>query len=289
MAENAKKSGSEEKTLVAFHANCPDGFAAALAARMALGDRAELVPFGYEGESIPDFRGREAMMIDCCLKREDLIKAQGEAKSLLVLDHHKSAMKECGDLECCRFDMDRSGAGLAWDHFFPGTPRPWLFNHVQDRDLWRFELPDTRAFCQALDALPFSLEAWRDVALMAEGDKEKFLERGRAMLEQFEAQCSLIAKSATLAEFMGHRVWALNATHTFASRCGEMLCERGGADYALIWSSKDLRTAKLSLRSVAPFDVAEVAGALGGGGHAQASGASLPLERLMGMLRPIVA
>lgn len=275
----------EEKELVVYHAECPDGFAAALAARMARRDAVELAPYGYGTTPTPDFKGRDVLMIDCCLKREDLLKAKAEAKSFRVLDHHKSAMKECGDLEFCDFDMKRSGAGLAWDHFFPGQPRLWLFDHVQDRDLWKFRLKDTKAFCHALDALPLDLDAWEKVARMEGEEKEAFLTKGRAMLEKFEAQCRDIVRDAVKATFMGHRVWALNATRAFADRCGEMLCERGDADFALIWNSKDLKTARLSMRSESEFDVSEIAVSFGGGGHAQAAGARIPLARLMEELK----
>lgn len=278
---------SAEKTLIIYHDNCPDGFASALAAKMALGDAAELAPYGHEEKRLPNFEGRRAVFLDCCPPREALLQARAQSKSLLVLDHHKSAREDCGDLGCCRFDMDRSGAGMSWDYFFPGEKRPWLFEHVQDRDLWRFELPGTRAFCQALDALPRDFETWLAVARMDEEQKAEFLKKGEAMLEQFEYQCQQIAQSATLADFLGNRVWALNAPHAFADRCGEILYERGDADYALIWSSKDLRSAKLSMRSKIPFDVSVVATRLGGGGHAQAAGAMMGLADLMAALSPL--
>jgi hypothetical protein len=36
------------------------------------------------------------------------------------------------------FDMNRSGAGLAWDYFQPMTSRLRFIDYLEDRDLWRF-------------------------------------------------------------------------------------------------------------------------------------------------------
>ena len=44
--------------------------------------------------------------------------------------------------------MEKSGARLAWEHFYPNEPLPWPLRHVEDQDLWRFALPATRAFVQ---------------------------------------------------------------------------------------------------------------------------------------------
>src|SRR5690606_35880403 len=57
-------------------------------------------------------------------------------------------------------DQQRSGAGIAWDFFHPGVPRPALVNHVEDRDLWRFALPGTREIQAAVFSRPYTFAAW---------------------------------------------------------------------------------------------------------------------------------
>src|SRR3546814_14723859 len=60
------------------------------------------------------------------------------------------------------FDMDRSGAGLTWD-FFHDAARPPLIDHVEDRDLWRFSLDDTREIMAAVLSHPYDFQVWDDL------------------------------------------------------------------------------------------------------------------------------
>ena len=74
-----------------------------------------------------------------------------------LLDHHKSAMEELqGQLPGCYFDMNRSAAAIAWGYFKPLERMPDLLAYVQDRDLWRWELPDSRAVNAAIEAAPWT-------------------------------------------------------------------------------------------------------------------------------------
>lgn len=44
-------------------------------------------------------------------------------------DSFRSAMKENQDEPNCYFDMNRSGATLAWDFFFPGVETPMVYQY----------------------------------------------------------------------------------------------------------------------------------------------------------------
>ena len=79
---------------------------------------------------------------------------------LLVLDHHKTAQAALADIDHAKakivFDMERSGAGLAWDYFYPlatGSARPPLIDMVEDRDLWRFQHEGSKRLHYALTCL----------------------------------------------------------------------------------------------------------------------------------------
>jgi oligoribonuclease NrnB/cAMP/cGMP phosphodiesterase (DHH superfamily) len=69
-----------------------------------------------------------------------------ETAKVVVLDHHKSAQKDLDGVEFAQFDMNRSGAQMAWDYFHPNEPRPVHIEHIGDRDLWKFEKADTKAY-----------------------------------------------------------------------------------------------------------------------------------------------
>lgn len=272
-----------EPIRILYHSPCPDGFGAAYCAWTRLGDKATYIPYGHQDAPDPTlFDGAIVAMCDCCYQRLDLLRARAMAKKFLVLDHHKSSMKSCSDVEECVFDMQRSGARMAWDFFRPGASPPALIKHVEDRDLWRHALPGTAAFCSKLGSLPLTFESWDKVALMDEPTLARFMREGSEMFAQFEAQAQSMAESAIPCLFFGRRAYLLNAAYRFASHCGALLLARPGTELAVIWTSRDLRDARVSLRSAdgAICDVSVIASALGGGGHASSSGAVVPLARL---------
>ena len=167
--------------LCIYHANCADGFGAAWVFRKAFPE-AEFHPGRY-GESIPDVAGRIVVLVDFSYSREDLLQMSEIAKGVLIIDHHKTASEALAgfpQVANCRawthsakfgsrtvftcFDMERSGAGLTWDFFFPNQPRPALINHIEDRDLWRFHLEGTREVQANLFSYPYDFEVWDKLA-----------------------------------------------------------------------------------------------------------------------------
>jgi hypothetical protein len=147
--------------LCIYHGNCADGFTAAWVVRKALGD----IEFhaGVYQTPPPDVTGKDVVMVDFSYKRQVLQEMAAKANSILILDHHKSAADDLIDLPANVqpvFDMDRSGAGLAWDFFFPNERRPALIDHVEDRDLWRFNLPNTREIQANIFSYPYDFDVW---------------------------------------------------------------------------------------------------------------------------------
>ena len=95
--------------VVIYHGpGCMDGFAAAWACWRKWGDDGGekapyktgpvYVPMQYGG-ALPDIEGKRVLMVDYSLKRPAMIEAAKLAKSIVVLDHHKSAEKEFGNQE----------------------------------------------------------------------------------------------------------------------------------------------------------------------------------------------
>lgn len=165
------------KPLIVFHKNCMDGSASALAAYLKFGDEAEYRPAQY-GDAAPTdeaVRGRDMYILDFSYPRAELVRmahaqefdsneVQPGQNRFIVLDHHKTAQADLAGLPFCTFDMNKSGAVLAWEHFNTPfcdgyvdpngmmPPLPELFAYVQDRDLWRWELPHSREVSAALAA-----------------------------------------------------------------------------------------------------------------------------------------
>ena len=185
------------KPLVIYHASCADGFGAAFAAWLKLGDEAEYVPMQY-GKIDFDFEGgffnlgsheadnpctfiagRDVYILDFSFPRPIMDAIFRNAKRVVWLDHHKTAFEMwCGEIpeegswcEDTNFmqgqhvivlDNNKSGALLSWQFFHPGTKVPMLIRHIDDYDRWQFKLEDTKAFNKALWSFaPWSFEDWK--------------------------------------------------------------------------------------------------------------------------------
>ena len=266
-------------TLILYHAECDDGFGAAYAAWLSLGDGAEYQPVTY-GDRIASDRltGRLVFILDFSFPPDVLGDMAQHAAKIVLLDHHKSAAKQWTYIEPVpnvelQFDMDRSGAQMAWDYFHAGAARPPLIDHIGDRDLWRFALADTKAFCAGLSLIPTSFESWQDAA----ANPDALISKGRTVLEVLQRQIdSALRKELRPVTLCGHRGLAANAISN-TSELGQAIAKRSGTFSLTFFIKGD--EAICSLRSVAPFDVSVIATHYGGGGHAQASGFAVPIER----------
>ena len=260
-------------TLAIYHHVCIDGFAAAWAIRRAIPD-AECVSAAY-GQAPPDVRGRDVVIADFSYPRDVLLEMQARARSLRVLDHHVTARDALAGLECATFDMDRSGAGLAWDALH-STPRPWLVDYVEDRDLWRFALPDSEAVNAWIATAPFDFARWD--RLLEDGLDDAVV-RGRAVQVFVEQYVTEVAREARVVGFEGFDVPVVNVGRKLVSEVVGRLAET--APFAVGWAQHRSGRYVYSLRSRGPdgADVAAIAKRYGGGGHRQAAGFSL--DRLL--------
>lgn len=282
-------------SLVLYHADCPDGFGAAYAAWLVLGDSADYRPCKHGG-SVPDVTGKDVYILDFAFDPDVLLAMSAQAHSVTLLDHHKTAQDKLRCLNCgpnfrLLFDLKRSGARLAWDHFHPGKPVPVLISRIEDRDLWQWAYPDSRAILAALDQLDLDFAQW--AAFHAEAqDPERLpgiVARGQAVVDRFDQQVRDIAADAFEIELMGHKVWAVNATSEFTSDVGNLLAQKSGT-FGVIFKIDSPQVVKVGLRAERSFDASAIAVAFGGGGHPQACAFRLPLARLPellgGTLRP---
>jgi len=269
-----------------YHANCVDGFTAAWAVWKAH-PNAEFVE-GFYGESPPDCTGRNVVMVDFSYKRPELLKMAEQAISILILDHHKTAESELVDLPenvHCVFDMERSGAMLAWKYFHPNTEPSLLVLHVQDRDLWRFKLANTRAFQANLFSHQYTFLNWENIHNLC-GNRSHYLDfvnQGLAIeRKQRKDVKGLIKSCASRAIIAGFDVPVLNAPYLFSSDAGHIMC-KGEPFAACYWNDNEKR--HFSLRSNEDGkDVSIIAQNCGGGGHRNAAGFSIPLRDICGVV-----
>jgi oligoribonuclease NrnB/cAMP/cGMP phosphodiesterase (DHH superfamily) len=265
--------------LVLYHADCDDGFGAAYAAWRSLGDDADYQPVYYGDVVAPELlAGRQVFVLDFSFPPKVIRDMAQHATQITMLDHHKSAAAEwaqAGPIPRVEvvLDMQRSGAQIAWDYFHPRAARPALVDHIGDRDLWRFALPDTRAVCAGLSLQPTTFAAWNEVADQPAG----LLERGRVVLEVLQGQIDrAVRKDLRPVSLCGHRGLAANVISN-TSEVGQIIARKSGTFSLTFFIKGDLVIC--SLRSLPPFDVSLIAAHYGGGGHAQASGFTLPIDQ----------
>jgi len=303
------------KPLCIYHGNCADGFGAAWAVREALGDDVEFYPGVYQ-DTPPDVTNRDVLLVDFSYKRDVLYEMEKVAYSILILDHHKSAADDLsnypppleGDYdpaamwqwarECnapnathALFDMNRSGAGITWDYFHPDKPRPKLIDHIEDRDLWRFDLPNTREIQAAIFSLPYEFDAWDP--WFRTDDLSQLVTEGAAIERKHHKDVAELVQVVTRKmRIGGHVVPVANLPYTLTSDAGHLLCGEvqcppgiGGpttSQYPFAgcyWDTPEGRVFSLRSREDG-FDVGEIAKEYGGGGHKHASGFRVPFDQL---------
>jgi hypothetical protein len=257
---------------VIYHAECSDGFGAAFAAWKLLGDRAVYFPAKH-GHPAPDVTGRNVIILDFAYDNATTKKMIKQAESFLILDHHKSSMINLHDVSCACFDMSHSGAYLAWKFFHPGKDVPRMIKHIEDRDLWKWEIPYSREFSAAFDMVPFTFEDFDKY--MDDSAVDDAQERGAYILAYSKTVVTKIVKKAAHRKCQGKDAMVVNAAH-WVDEIGHALALK--ADFAIIWRyDHDSRKTHVSLRAHhEDTDVSEIAKHFGGGGHRTSSAFTLP-------------
>ena len=316
-------AGDEEEVVVAYHYPCPDGIFGALAAHLALSARgarvrwAPLQVFRPEAERVAtlaaslsaratlflvDITGGAGFIAACCAR----------AARVVVLDHHKTgaedlaqpALAGLANLEP-HFDMARSGATVARDHFGVAALLEAggdaaraervlrLFALIEDNDLYKHALPGSREFAAGFSALGLDLDATKrggavfDELLALDADaviargREVLVEQERIVDEELKGAFRvdiaapapapggplLLATLAVLTRHPDLRSAQGNKLAALSAKAG--LAAAGAVVYAE--ESLGAETWKVSLRSVGDVDTTAASKVFGGGGHKNAS------------------
>lgn len=276
-----------EPTLIVYHADCADGFGAAWACHKRFGDKPRYLPAHYGSPPpVELFEGQRVLMVDVSFSRQDLLARMDVAETFLLVDHHKTAFEEVGDLPNTVFDMKKSGAALAWALVNPDEPMPGLLKAVEDRDLWLWQLPDSRPILQCLDSFPLTFPAWDALAQRVERDLPGIRAEAAVLQREYERQLASIIKEARPIEQGGWKGLAVNAPHNFASDIGNRFYAQDGVDFGFTWHERKDGKFRCSWRTDAggvakAIDLARV---WGGGGHPNAAGATLDAPTFLALL-----
>ena len=225
---------------------------------------------------------------------------------VVEIDHHKTAFERdqatksvihdltvSGRYESY-MDVRMSGAVLTWLYFNKDyrnedtdklnqeeldtmldqeVPK-WIL-YIQDRDIWKWRYPESKAFCYTFMNMGLSLEDLDQ--FFYSSVVESYINKGDFGLLIQQNQINLLLENTTDIVYpLDGKVLkgkAVNVNQFFTSDIGNQLVRQKGVDFALTYSYNG-EYWKCGLRSKTDVDVSKIASAFGGGGHAQASGFS---------------
>lgn len=309
------------KPLVIYHDSCTDGYGAAFAAWMKLGDEAEYVPMQY-GQTTENiiWEDRDVYILDFSFPKDimdAMLGGQECAKRVVWLDHHKTAFEmwcpdvpyEKGDYifddsgpHLITLDDNKSGALLAWEYFHPGTEVPMLIQHIDDRDRWQWKLRCSAEIHAALGSMqPWSFEQWEE--LIQPEHYGSLCTEGAAILRAQKQRVEQMAKQARKCNISIHvkgkkvrkalKTFSISPDPVFhglavnasihQSEVGHELANQSGT-FGCVWYVAGDNRVRCSLRSNGDYDVSSIARAFGGGGHRNAAGFETDVETLMSWL-----
>lgn len=275
-------------TVVISHAGCWDGAAAAWVANRKFGYTAEYLFHAY-GKPAPELErlaGKDVYILDFSFPRDVLVEIEKVAKSLLVLDHHATAEKDLEGMSCCTFDMNRSGCRMAWDHFFPGYKVPKVIEYIEDRDLWRWMMTESKAVHATLVGLSPTIDAIQEFSTQLEGARLlQTIETGKAYLSLFDRMFAKSMKKSFYVDILGHKVLFVSGGSVLGSELGNYVALRSNSYISCVYVvGQD--GVSMSFRTVNGVDATPLAKHFGGGGHKAACGCKVGLQDFVNLISP---
>lgn len=199
------------------------------------------------------------------------------------------------------FDNDKSGSILAWEYFYPDLEPPKLLKYIEDRDLWKFQLKDSRLITEGIYNLLSigDFVEWTKFVENEESYLKKCKELGSVLRDIKEQRNAILVDQGKEIVIYGKKAYVVNTTENI-SDLGNYICnlrnENGDflVDYAMIWRhNMSENKTYVSLRSHpdSDVDVSKIAKSLStfaanmntskkekkignGGGHKHAAGFS---------------
>lgn len=277
----------KRKPLVIYHKNCSDGFGAAWVFWKMYRDVFEYHA-AVHGKPPPCVKDRIVYILDFSFEKPVLEQMLLSAEFITILDHHASSAKDLEGFKHpkldAQFDMNRSGATMAWDYVFPNKPRPRLLGYIEDRDLWRFKLPNSREVSSVLFSFDYDFEEW-DSLMMLSNEPTKLIHliaAGTAIDRKHKKDIKeLLAVTRREMVIGGVLVPVASLPYTMGSDAASQMAE--GNPFAAYYYDTDEHRF-FGLRSLeGGADVSVIAQGYGGGGHVRASGFKVPREHALAM------
>lgn len=280
------------KAAVLYHRDA-DGFGSAFAIWRALKDTHELmfesVQYKEDApiEQLREFAPNDIFVVDFSYSAEKLVELSELVPSgmLFVYDHHKTSKADLDaaglkDNIAAVHDESQAGCMITYSQMLaltgadPDQDVPEILLYVQDRDLWKFELENSKEVNAYIATLPWDFEEWDNFYL------PEAYTCGRAVLAFQKNQIEARYKDVAIQRFWdgqkAYYVPTVNASDNI-SELGNELCKLYPDEpFSVSYCDRADGVRSYSLRSNNGFDVSAVAKYYGGGGHPAAAGFSLP-------------
>jgi nanoRNase/pAp phosphatase (c-di-AMP/oligoRNAs hydrolase) len=263
--------------------------------------------FKVENYENLNFSINKLYFVDFSLKKKEMLDISlNVLEKVIILDHHESAMNELKSLKSFEefeiiFDMKQSGAKITYNYFkdkyeeFIGNDdaleykeifNKLVFDYIEDRDLWNWELNNSRAVSSAAKLLIKSddLESFRDYH--SQFNIWENVKIGDTILayEDKIVASKTKEKKLTKVKINDIEMHMVNATELI-SEIGNEICKKMNTPSIMYFILPDGNVV-LSMRSLKGLsNVSEIAKSFGGGGHPQASGCTVTMKQLSKLIK----
>ena len=279
-----------------YHGNCADGFTSAWIMysyyKFKFDYTVKFIPasYGDEKESKEwikaNLKHKDVYFVDFSFKEEYMRYTCDVADYVTVLDHHKTAeqyikpMIDEGLLSGV-FNMNKSGATITWDWFFGDKEQPTLVKYVEDRDLWKFELPHSKEISQYIFSFNYTFDNWDYISNELEVRFLSCITQGEAIERKHMKDTRELVATTAIQNVKFNKfgldtftvanlpyIYSSDGCHLIAQEYQDEFQKPVGITY---FQNKDGKYV-FSLRSIGDIDVSEMAKLYGGGGHKNAAG-----------------
>lgn len=150
--------------VIIYHSNSSDGSCGYWVARKYLNENNKeyqaIAMHAIENLplSIDECKNKRILFINVCPNFEYIQMLSKIANDITILDHHESTISVIdsirdSDILNVRFEFNIKLAGcqLVWKHFYSNQlSTPWFLDYIADRELWKFELENSKEINAAL-------------------------------------------------------------------------------------------------------------------------------------------
>ncbi|KAK9115742.1 hypothetical protein Sjap_014689 [Stephania japonica] len=316
MRDATEKTQNRAPSAVLYHFPCPDGAFAALAAHLYFSAIAQPALFfpntvyqPLKVDDLPLGDLEDVYLLDFVGPAGFVEQISSRVERVIILDHHKTALEMfsrknfVADNVTRIIDIQRSGATIAYDYFKEKLEEKnleremlpkhevekvtKLFKYIEDADLWRWKLPNSKAFSSGLKDLNIEFDVRSNPVLFKQLlalDPESVIHQGMVSLSQKQKLISEVLKQSfeiALGNGMSGRCLAVEADsiselrselgHQLANKSRSLNLRGIGAIVYRVPELENSEMLKISLRSVVIEDTTPISQKFGGGGHRNAS------------------